>query len=67
MWAKPAASLRAGSAADHRSQRVRAPRLSACAVVSLGVLFGPLGLSFGFPLSVVIDVVAIGRLYALDT
>lgn len=42
------------------------PAVGLFAVVSLGVLFGPLGLLFGFPLAVVIDV-AIRRLYVLDT
>lgn len=41
------------------------PAVGLFAVVSLGVLFGPLGLLFGFPLAVVIDV-AIRRLYVLD-
>jgi predicted PurR-regulated permease PerM len=42
------------------------PAVALFAVVALGVLFGPLGLLFGFPLAVVIDV-AVRRLYVLDT
>lgn len=42
------------------------PAVGLFAVVSLGVLFGPHGLLFGFPLAVVIDV-AVRRLYVLDT
>ena len=43
-----------------------APAVGLFAVVALGVLFGPLGLLFGFPLAIVIDV-AIRRLYILDS
>ena len=43
-----------------------APAVGLFAVVALGVLFGPLGLLFGFPLAVVIDV-TVRRLYVLDT
>ena len=34
--------------------------------IAIGVLFGPLGLLFGFPLAVVVDVV-IRRLYVRET
>jgi predicted PurR-regulated permease PerM len=43
-----------------------APAVALFAVVSMGVLFGPLGLLFGFPLALVLDV-AVRRLYVLDT
>lgn len=43
-----------------------APVVALFAVVSMGVLFGPLGLLFGFPLAIVLDV-AVRRLYVLDT
>lgn len=42
-----------------------APAVGLFAVVAMGVLFGPLGILFGFPLALVIDV-AIRRLYVLD-
>jgi predicted PurR-regulated permease PerM len=42
-----------------------APVVGLFAVVAIGILFGPLGLLFGFPLAVVIDV-AVRRLYVLD-
>ena len=43
-----------------------APAVALFAIVAMGVLFGPLGLLFGFPLAVVFDV-AVRRLYVLDT
>jgi predicted PurR-regulated permease PerM len=43
-----------------------APAVALFAIVSMGVLFGPLGLLFGFPLAIVFDV-AVRRLYVLDT
>lgn len=43
-----------------------APAVALFAIVSMGVLFGPLGLLFGFPLAVVFDV-AVRRLYVADT
>jgi len=42
------------------------PALGLFAVVAMGVLFGPLGLLFGFPLTVAFDV-AVRRLYVHDT
>ena len=42
------------------------PAVGLYAVVALGILFGPLGLLFGFPLAIVTDI-AIRRLYVLDT
>ena len=42
-----------------------APAVGLFSVISMGILLGPLGLLFGFPLAVVIDV-AIRRLYVLD-
>ena len=42
-----------------------APAVALFAIVSIGVLFGPLGLLFGFPLAIVIDV-AVRRLYVAD-
>jgi predicted PurR-regulated permease PerM len=43
-----------------------APVVGLFAVVAMGVLFGPLGLLFGFPLAIVTDI-AMRRLYVLDT
>ena len=43
-----------------------APAVALFAIVAMGVLFGPLGLLFGFPLALVLDV-AVRRLYVLDT
>jgi predicted PurR-regulated permease PerM len=43
-----------------------APVVGLFAVVAMGVLFGPLGLLFGFPLAIVTDI-AVRRLYVLDT
>jgi predicted PurR-regulated permease PerM len=43
-----------------------APAVALFAIVAMGVLFGPLGLLFGFPLALVIDV-AVRRLYVADT
>jgi predicted PurR-regulated permease PerM len=43
-----------------------APAAALFAIVAMGVLFGPLGLLFGFPLALVFDV-AVRRLYVLDT
>lgn len=43
-----------------------APAVAIFAIVAMGVLFGPLGLLFGFPLAIVTDV-AVRRLYVLDT
>jgi predicted PurR-regulated permease PerM len=43
-----------------------APGVALFAVVAMGVLFGPLGLLFGFPLAVALDV-AVRRLYIHDT
>jgi predicted PurR-regulated permease PerM len=43
-----------------------APAVALFAIVAMGVLFGPLGLLFGFPLALVFDV-AVRRLYVLDT
>jgi predicted PurR-regulated permease PerM len=43
-----------------------APAVGLFAVVAMGVLFGPLGLLFGFPLAVVFDV-TVRRLYVHDT
>ncbi len=42
------------------------PAVGLYAVVALGILFGPLGLLFGFPLAIVADI-AIRRLYVRDT
>lgn len=42
------------------------PAVGLYAVVALGILFGPLGLLFGFPLAIVVDI-AIRRLYVRDT
>jgi predicted PurR-regulated permease PerM len=42
------------------------PAIALYAMAVMGVLFGPLGLLFGFPLAVVIDI-AVRRLYVLDT
>ncbi len=41
------------------------PAVGLYAVVALGILFGPLGLLFGFPLAIVVDI-AIRRLYVRD-
>lgn len=41
------------------------PALAAFAIVAMGILFGPLGLLLGFPLSVVLDV-AVRRLYVRE-
>lgn len=43
-----------------------APATGLFAIVSMGVLFGPLGILFGFPLAVTADI-AIRRLYVRDT
>jgi predicted PurR-regulated permease PerM len=43
-----------------------APAVALFAIVCMGVLFGPLGLLFGFPLAIVFDI-AVRRLYVLDT
>jgi predicted PurR-regulated permease PerM len=43
-----------------------APGVALFAIVAMGVLFGPLGLLFGFPLALVADV-AVRRLYVSDT
>lgn len=43
-----------------------APAVGIFAIVAMGLLFGPLGLLLGFPLTVVADV-AVRRLYVLDT
>jgi predicted PurR-regulated permease PerM len=43
-----------------------APAVALFAIVAMGVLFGPLGLLFGFPLALVLDV-AVRRLYVADT
>jgi predicted PurR-regulated permease PerM len=43
-----------------------APAVALFAIVAMGVLFGPLGLLFGFPLAIIVDV-AVRRLYVLDT
>jgi predicted PurR-regulated permease PerM len=43
-----------------------APAVALFAIVSIGVLLGPLGLLFGFPLAIVVDV-AVRRLYVADT
>ena len=43
-----------------------APAVGLFAVVAMGVLFGPLGLVLGFPLTIVFDV-AVRRLYVHDT
>jgi len=43
-----------------------APAVGLVAVVAMGVLFGPLGLILGFPLTIVANV-AIRRLYVRDT
>lgn len=43
-----------------------APAVGLFAVVAMGVLFGPLGLLLGFPLTIVFDV-AVRRLYVRDT
>jgi len=43
-----------------------APAVGLFAVVAMGVLFGPLGLILGFPLTIVFDV-AVRRLYVHDT
>ena len=43
-----------------------APAVGLFAVVAMGVLLGPLGLLFGFPLAVALDV-AVRRLYVHDT
>lgn len=43
-----------------------APAVALFAIVAVGVLFGPLGLLFGFPLAIVTDV-AVRRLYVADT
>jgi predicted PurR-regulated permease PerM len=43
-----------------------APAVALFAIVAIGMLFGPLGLLFGFPLAVVIDI-AVRRLYVADT
>ena len=42
-----------------------APVVGLFAVVAMGILFGPLGLLFGFPLTVVADI-AVRRLYVMD-
>jgi predicted PurR-regulated permease PerM len=42
------------------------PAVGIFAVVAMGVLFGPLGLLFGFPLAVVVNV-AVRRLYVRET
>ncbi len=42
------------------------PATAIFAVVAMGVLFGPLGLLLGFPLTVVLDI-AIRRLYVRET
>ncbi|MCL4767943.1 MAG: AI-2E family transporter [Hyphomicrobiaceae bacterium] len=42
------------------------PAVGLFAVVALGVLFGPLGILFAYPLAVVVDV-AVRRLYVRDT
>ena len=43
-----------------------APAVALYAIISMGVLLGPLGLLFGFPLAIVFDV-AVRRLYIHDT
>jgi predicted PurR-regulated permease PerM len=43
-----------------------APVVGVFAVVAMGILLGPLGLLFGFPLAIVIDVAA-RRIYVLDS
>ncbi|MBS0242581.1 MAG: AI-2E family transporter, partial [Proteobacteria bacterium] len=43
-----------------------APATAIFSVMAFGILFGPLGLLLGFPLTVVFDI-AIRRLYVLDT
>ena len=42
-----------------------APAVGLFSVIAMGILLGPLGLLFGFPLAVLVDV-AVRRLYVLD-
>ena len=42
-----------------------APAVALFAVIAMGIVFGPLGLLFGFPMAVVADV-AVRRLYVHD-